>query len=137
MVSYAVPARKEARRVALTPGRAVDPRRRRGRDGRRRPAPGAGVRRTALPRPALGLADLERLGAVALDRARKLGCSYADIRINRYRNRTVGMRTSPDRSAGAEARKFNHVPSATESESFGFGVRVLRNGVGASPRARG
>ncbi len=87
--------------------------------------------------PALGLADLERLGAVALDRARKLGCSYADIRINRYRNRSVGMRTSPDRSAGAEARKFNHVPSATESESFGFGVRVLRNGVwgfAASPR---
>jgi TldD protein len=83
------------------------------------------------------LADLERLGAVALDRARKLGCSYADIRINRYRNRTVGMRTSPDRSAGGEARKFNHVPSATESESFGFGVRVLRNGVwgfAASPR---
>ena len=78
---------------------------------------------------ALGLPDLERLGAVALDRAKKLGCSYADIRINRYRNRSVGLRTSPDRTQAAGAKKFNDVPSISESETFGFGVRVLRQGV--------
>ena len=85
--------------------------------------------------PVLDASDLERLGAVALDRARKLGCSYADIRINRYRNRTIGLRTSPDRSAGAG--KHHHVPTATDSETFGFGVRVLRAGTwgfAASPR---
>jgi TldD protein len=81
-------------------------------------------------------ADLRRLTAVALDRARALGCSYADIRINRYRNQTVALRTSPDRGAGPGG-KANHVPSVTESESFGFGVRVLHSGTwgfAASPR---
>jgi len=71
--------------------------------------------------------DLRALAAVALDRARKLGCTYADIRINRYRNQTVSLRTSPDRAAGPTG-KVNHVPGATESESFGFGVRVLHSG---------
>jgi TldD protein len=78
---------------------------------------------------ALALPDLEKLGAVALDRARKLGCSYADIRINRYKNRSVGLRTSPDRTQAAGNKKFNDVPSISESETFGFGVRVLRQGV--------
>ena len=81
-------------------------------------------------------ADLRPLAAVALDSARQLGCSYADIRINRYRNQTVALRTSPDRGAGA-AGKVNHVPAVTESESFGFGVRVLHSGCwgfAASPR---
>src|SRR5262249_42273126 len=63
-----------------------------------------------------------------LDRAKKLGCSYADIRINRYRNRTVSLRTSPDRSAGMMSGKVNHVPGVIESETFGFGVRVLHSG---------
>jgi TldD protein len=76
----------------------------------------------------LDLPALESLGAIALDRAKKLGCSYADIRINRYRNRNLGLRTSPDRSAGAGSGKVNHVPAVIESESFGFGVRVLHSG---------
>ncbi|HKQ62024.1 MAG TPA: TldD/PmbA family protein, partial [Candidatus Polarisedimenticolaceae bacterium] len=77
--------------------------------------------------------ERERLGAVALDRARKLGCSYADVRINRYRNQSVSLRTSPER--GAEG--VHHVPSVSESETFGFGVRVLHSGAwgfAASPR---
>ena len=78
-------------------------------------------------------AQLRALADAALDRARKLGCSYADIRINRYRNQTVGLRTSPERGSG----KVNHVPSVVETESFGFGVRVLHSGAwgfAASPR---
>ena len=85
----------------------------------------------------LAPAALRALADAALDRARKLGCSYADIRINRYRNQTVGLRTSPDRAAGTASGKVNHVPSVIETESFGFGVRVLHSGTwgfAASPR---
>jgi TldD protein len=84
----------------------------------------------------LSPAELKPLADVALNQAKKLGCSYADVRINRYRNQTVALRTSPDRGAMATG-KVNHVPSAFESESFGFGVRVLHSGTwgfAASPR---
>jgi TldD protein len=82
-------------------------------------------------------AELKTLAGVALNQAKKLGCSYADIRINRYRNQTVLLRTSPDRGAGMMSGKVNHVPGAVETESFGFGVRVLHSGTwgfAASPR---
>jgi len=81
--------------------------------------------------------QLRALADVALDRARKLGCSYADIRINRYRNQTAALRTSPDRAAGMATGKVNNVPTVLETESFGFGVRVLHTdtwGFAASPR---
>ncbi|MEO5616713.1 MAG: TldD/PmbA family protein [Candidatus Eisenbacteria bacterium] len=76
----------------------------------------------------LAAAELQSLAGVALDRSRQLGCSYADIRINRYRNRTVSLRTSPDRSTGMAGGKFLHVPGVIETGSFGFGVRVLHSG---------
>ncbi len=76
----------------------------------------------------LGLAELEELADAALRRAKQLGCSYADIRINRYRNRSISLRTSPDRAAGAASGKVNHVPGVFETETFGFGVRVLHTG---------
>jgi TldD protein len=72
--------------------------------------------------------ELESLADVALKRAKDLGCSYADIRINRYRNRSISLRTSPDRGAGMAAGKINHVPGVIEVGSFGFGVRVLHDG---------
>lgn len=77
----------------------------------------------------LAASELETLANVALDKARKLGCSYADIRINRYRNRSVSLRTSPDRSAGTAGGKVNHVPGVVENETYGFGVRVLHSGM--------
>jgi TldD protein len=67
---------------------------------------------------------LQELGAVALDRARSLGASYADIRINRYRTQSVLLRSAPDWATGA----INNVPSVTDDESFGFGVRVIHGG---------
>jgi TldD protein len=67
---------------------------------------------------------LEELAAFALEQARKAGATYADIRINRYRSQTVSMRTQPDFTTG----KLNHVPSVSDSESFGFGIRVLAAG---------
>ncbi|HET8947766.1 MAG TPA: TldD/PmbA family protein, partial [Candidatus Polarisedimenticolia bacterium] len=67
---------------------------------------------------------LRDLAAFALDRAKKAGATYADIRINRYRTQAVGMRSQPDFATGA----LNHVPSINETESFGFGLRVIAAG---------
>ena len=72
----------------------------------------------------LALADLESLASAALGRAKQLGATYADIRINRYRNRSVSLRTSPERGSD----RMNHVPGVIETGSFGFGVRVIHSG---------
>ena len=68
--------------------------------------------------------QLRELAAFALERARKAGASYADIRINRYQQQTVALRSQPDFASG----KLNHVPAVSDSESFGFGLRVLARG---------
>jgi len=68
--------------------------------------------------------QLEKFGAVALEKARALGATYADIRINRYRTQTILLRSTPDWATGA----INNVPSVTDEESFGFGVRVIHGG---------
>ncbi len=67
---------------------------------------------------------LTALAEVALEAAKKAGATYADIRINRYRDQVVGLRTSPDFATG----KLNHVPAVNETETFGFGVRVIASG---------
>jgi TldD protein len=61
------------------------------------------------------LANREQLAALALARASKLGCSYADIRINKYRNESVFTREQ-------------QVLNVSRSHNFGFGVRVLYKG---------
>ncbi len=77
-----------------------------------------------VPAAPLTLAELESLAAVALERAKALGATYADIRINRYRNRTVSLRTSPERGSST----MLHVPGVIETGSFGFGVRIIHSG---------
>ena len=52
---------------------------------------------------------------VALARAKALGASYADIRVNRYRRESISTREQ-------------EVQSVQRSTSYGFGVRVLVNG---------
>jgi TldD protein len=59
--------------------------------------------------------DKEALAELALKRAKKLGASYADIRINRYRQEFLFAREQ-------------RVQNVSRSQSFGFGVRVLVNG---------
>jgi TldD protein len=90
-----------------------------------------------LVRPAtaaeIPIDQLKELAAYALERARAAKVEYADIRINRYRSQVVAMRSEPERGTG----KLNHVPSVSDSESFGFGVRVLGKGAwgfAASPQ---
>jgi TldD protein len=67
---------------------------------------------------------LRELAAFALERAKKEGATYADVRFNRYRSQVVTLRSQTDLATG----KFNHVPAVSDSETFGFGIRVLANG---------
>lgn len=76
---------------------------------------------TAATKPS---AELERLGAVALNEAKRLKATYCDIRITRYRNQNLGLRLSPERGTG----KTLAVPTVSDSGSFGFGVRVIADG---------
>src|SRR5256712_10460801 len=59
--------------------------------------------------------DKDTLAALAISRAKKLGASYADIRINRYRHESIFAREQL-------------VQNVSRTQSFGFGVRVLVNG---------
>jgi TldD protein len=68
--------------------------------------------------------ELEKLGAAALRQAQRLRATYCDIRITRYRNQTVALRLTPERGTGQTLQ----VPGVSDSDSFGFGVRVIANG---------
>jgi len=59
--------------------------------------------------------DKNKLSDIAINRAKKLGASYADIRINRYRNESIFTREQ-------------QVQNVSRSQDFGFGVRVLYKG---------
>src|SRR5919106_1588199 len=59
--------------------------------------------------------DKNALADIALSTARKLGVTYADIRINRYRNEQISTREK-------------QVQNVSRSQNFGFGVRVLFKG---------
>jgi TldD protein len=59
--------------------------------------------------------DKNALADVALSTARKAGVTYADIRINRYRNESISTREQ-------------QVQNVSRSQNFGFGVRVLYRG---------
>lgn len=67
----------------------------------------------AVPRADAAIRDLALL---ALDAARAAGAEYADVRISRTRNQFVGTREQ-------------RVTNLADDETFGFGVRVLVNGV--------
>ena len=79
----------------------------------------AGPKDSKAPNPAL-----EKLADVALRQAKKLKASYCDIRINRYRDQSVLVRLTPERGTG----KTLEVPGISDTDSFGFGVRVIVNG---------
>jgi TldD protein len=59
--------------------------------------------------------DKNKLADIAISQARKLGATYADIRVNRYRSEEISTREE-------------RVLSVSRGQSFGFGVRVLING---------
>lgn len=57
----------------------------------------------------------KELADVALNTAKSLGASYADVRIGRYLNQFISTRE-------------NKVQNIANTESFGIGVRVIANG---------
>lgn len=59
--------------------------------------------------------DFPRLADLALEAARSAGATYADIRIARYRTQSVATREQ-------------RVTNLSDSESYGFGIRVIANG---------
>ncbi|HEX4947074.1 MAG TPA: TldD/PmbA family protein [Blastocatellia bacterium] len=59
--------------------------------------------------------DRAAIADAAMDAARKAGASYADIRINRYRNEAISTRE-------------RQVQNVSRNYSFGFGVRALYKG---------
>lgn len=67
---------------------------------------------------------LEKLADAALREAKKQKAGYCDIRITRYRDQNVGVRLSPERGTG----RTLEVPGIADTESFGFGVRVIVDG---------
>jgi TldD protein len=85
-------------------------------------APGA--TRACAPPVEMFSDERARLAAFALEMARKEGATYADIRINRYRNQMIAFRAQTDRAT----RKPVEVPRVADSESFGFGIRALAEG---------
>ena len=70
-----------------------------------------------LEREATAAASIDKpaLADLALSLARTAGASYADIRINRYRNESIATREQ-------------QVEQVSRTQSFGFGVRVLHGG---------
>src|ERR1043165_5676205 len=70
---------------------------------------------TAAEEAAKNGVDKNALADVALNTAKKLGVTYADIRIMRYRNESSGTREQ-------------QVQNVSCGQSFGFGVRVLYKG---------
>jgi TldD protein len=66
---------------------------------------------------AAGLLDSEkkRLAEMSLTAAKSAGASYADIRIGRYLNQFINSREQ-------------NINGITNTESFGFGIRVIANG---------
>src|SRR5262245_44151337 len=58
---------------------------------------------------------LARLADDTLTAARSAGATYADIRINRYRNQSVATREK-------------RVTNISDNENYGFGIRVIVNG---------
>jgi TldD protein len=59
--------------------------------------------------------DRDKLADAALATAKRLGASYADIRINRYRLEAISTRE-------------RQIQNLSSGQNFGFGVRVLVNG---------
>ena len=72
-----------------------------------------------LEREAAAAAEVDAaksaLAEEALSTAKRLGASYADIRINRYRSESITTRE-------------RQVQNVARSQDFGFGVRVLVKG---------
>jgi hypothetical protein len=70
--------------------------------------------------------ELSKMAEIALVRAKKLGATYADIRINRYRDQVVSLLSTP-----VSGGQTNHVPSVNEMQIVRVrGARRCRGDLG-------
>ncbi|RZS90608.1 TldD/PmbA family protein [Aquimarina brevivitae] len=76
---------------------------------------GNNISAEALLDPGMDVAIKKALADVALNTAKSLGASYADVRIGRYLNQYVFTRE-------------DKVQNVVNTESFGVGIRVIANG---------
>ena len=68
--------------------------------------------------------------AVALGEARRLGCSYADIRFTRNRSQSLTLRNGQISTApGFGGGGFGGRGGGGTIETYGFGIRVIHGGV--------
>src|SRR3982074_2814672 len=65
--------------------------------------------------------------SAALGEAKRLGCSYADIRFTRNRAQNTAVRNGQIMRVGGGGGGFG--PGGDATETFGFGVRVVHGGV--------
>ena len=79
------------------------------------PMLGKSIHAQELLNPGLATAQKKVLADVALNTAKGLGASYADARIGRYLNQYVFTREQK-------------VQNTVNTESFGIGIRVLKEG---------
>ena len=68
---------------------------------------------------------------VALAEAKRLGCSYADIRFTRNRSQSLTLRNGQIFAGGGRfgGDGFGGRGGGGTTETYGFGVRVIHNGV--------
>ena len=64
--------------------------------------------------------------AASLGEAKRLGCSYADIRFTRNRAQNISVRNGQIMRAGGGG---GFGPAGDATETYGFGVRVIHSGV--------
>jgi len=77
------------------------------------------------PKPAVRDSKYREWSTVALGEAKRLGCSYADIRFTRNRAQNIGVRNGQILRGGGG---FNG-GGGDATETYGFGVRVIHSGV--------
>jgi TldD protein len=78
------------------------------------------------PRPAVRDPKYREWSAAALAEAKRLGCSYADIRFTRNRAQSIGVRNGQIQRPSAG---FGGFGGGDATETYGFGVRVIHSGV--------
>ena len=67
--------------------------------------------------------------AVALGEARRLGCSYADIRFTRNRSQSLTLSNGQIRPPRLRRRRLRRRGGGGTIETYGFGIRVIHGGV--------
>ena len=82
------------------------------------------------PTPALHDPRYREWSAVALGEAKRLGCTYADIRFTRNRSQSISLRNGQlSAPVGFLGGGFGSRGGGGTTETYGFGIRVIHSGV--------